>query len=85
MVLGFLWAAGVMILVEGTLLLWPGVKRGVKMAGVGIFVELALSAAVLGAFGRCPACNSGFEAPPGQLLPERCSKCGVVLKAGRKR
>ena len=85
MVLGFLWAAGVMILVEGTLLLWPGVKRGVKMAGAGIFVELALSAAVLGAFGRCPACNSGFEAPPGQLLPERCSRCGVVLKAGRKR
>jgi hypothetical protein len=84
MVLGFLWGAGVMIVVEAALLLWPGVGRGVRLAGVGIFVELALSAAVLGAFGRCPACNSGFEAPPGELLPERCSKCGVVLKSRKE-
>jgi hypothetical protein len=79
MVLGFLGGAGAMIVVEGVLLLWPGVGRGVKLAGVAIFVELALSAAVLGAFGRCPACNASFEAPPGKLLPKRCGQCGAIL------
>lgn len=79
MVTGCLWAAGAMIVVEGVLLLWPGVGRGVKLAGVAIFVEFALSAAVLGAFGRCPACNASFEAPPGKLLPKHCSQCGAIL------
>lgn len=84
-VTGCLWGAGAMIVVEAALLLWPGVSRGIKLAGLAIFVELALSAAVLGAFGRCPACKTSFEAPPGELLPERCRQCGAVLKNGRSR
>ena len=82
MVQGCLWGAGAMIVIEAALLIWPGVGRGAKLTGFAIFVEFALSAAVLGAFGRCPVCNSSFEAPPGELLPERCRQCGAVLKDG---
>jgi hypothetical protein len=76
-----LWSAAGMLVVEAVLLVWPGVGRTAKLVGAGIFVELALSAAVLGAVGRCPACRTGFEAPPGKLLPERCGRCGAVLGA----
>jgi hypothetical protein len=80
-----LWGAGIALVVECVLLVWPGVGRTAKLAVAGIFVELALSTVIVGAFGRCPACNSGFEAPPGELLPERCRQCGVVLQTRRKR
>jgi hypothetical protein len=84
-VLTFMWTAGAALLLEGVLLLWPGVPRATKLAVVGIFVELAISTAVLGAFGRCPRCNSSFEAPPGELLPDHCRQCGVVLQTWRNR
>lgn len=83
LLMGCLWGAAAVLVLEGVLLLWPGVGRTAKLVGVAIFVELALTSVVLGAFGRCPACNAGFEAPPGELLPERCRECGAVLKSRR--
>jgi hypothetical protein len=85
LVMGCLWAAAGVLVVEGVLLVWPGVGRTAKLLGAAVFVELAISTAVLGALGRCPACNSSFEAPPGKLLPERCRQCGVVLETRRNR
>jgi hypothetical protein len=73
--------AGLALVVEAALLLWPGASRGAKLAVAGLFVELAISAAVVGALGRCPACNSSFEAPPGELVPGRCRACGAELEA----
>jgi hypothetical protein len=61
------------------LLAMPGVGRGLRMTVGGIFVELAISSAVLGAVGRCPACNSGFDASPERLSPERCPACRALL------
>jgi hypothetical protein len=83
--MGCLWAAAGALVVDGILLVWPGVGRTAKLVGAAVFVELAISTAVLGALGRCPACNSSFEAPPGKLLPERCRQCGVVLETRRNR
>lgn len=84
LVMGCLWGAAAALVVEGVLLLWPGVGRTAKLVGVAIFVELALTSVVLGAFGRCPACNASFEAPPGKLVPERCPQCGAILQTGRE-
>jgi hypothetical protein len=76
-----LWASAVALVVEAVLLVWPGASRTARLLGAGIFVELVISAAVLGAVGKCPACGTGFEAPPGKLVPERCGRCGVPLGA----
>ena len=78
-----LWAAAAALVVEAILLVWPGSSRTARRVGAGIFGELAVSAVVLGAVGKCPACGTGFEAPPGKLLPERCTGCGAVLEARR--
>ena len=74
-----LWAAAVALVVEAVLLVWPGTSRTVRLFGAGVFAELAITTAVLGAVGKCPACGTGFEAPPGKLVPERCGRCGVPL------
>jgi hypothetical protein len=78
-----LWAAAAALVVEAILLVWPGASRTARLVGAGIFAELAVSAAVLGAVGKCPACGTGFEGPPGKLLPESCGRCGVSLGARR--
>lgn len=83
LVMACLWAAAAALVVEGVLLVWPGVTRTAKLVGVAVFIELAISTVVLGALGRCPRCNSAFEAPPGELLPERCRQCGAALKVSR--
>jgi hypothetical protein len=83
LVMGCLWGAAAALAAEGVLLVWPGVGRTAKLVGAAVFVELAISTAVLGALGRCPACNFSFEAPPGRLLPERCGRCGAVLETRR--
>ena len=79
MIVGCLVAAGVALFTEVVLLAWPGVSRGLRLTVGGIFMELAISAAVLGALGRCPACNAGFDASPQRVLPESCRQCGVLL------
>ena len=71
--------AGIALAAEIVLLAMPGVGRGLRMTFGGIFVELAISSAVLGAVGRCPACNSGFDASPERLSPERCPACRALL------
>lgn len=76
---GCLVAAGLALAAEVVLLAWPGVRRGLRVTVAGMFGELAISAAVLGALGRCPACNAGFDASPQRVLPERCRQCGVRL------
>jgi hypothetical protein len=72
-------AAGVCALLELGLLLWPGASRGSKLTVAGILVELVVSAAVLGAAGKCPACGSRFGMEHQGLTPRRCAKCGVAL------
>jgi hypothetical protein len=79
MLVGCLVAAAVALATEVVLLAWPGASRGLRLTVGGIFGELAISAAVLGAVGRCPACNSGFDASPQRLHPERCRQCGALL------
>ena len=79
LMVGCLAGAGVALFVSVVLLAWPGVSRGLRLTAGGIFVELAISAAVLGAMGRCPACNTGFDASPQRLLPDRCRQCGARL------
>jgi hypothetical protein len=79
LLIGCLVGAGIALAVEIVLLAVPGVGRGLRMTVGGIFVELAISSAVLGAVGRCPACNSGFDASPQRLFPERCRQCGALL------
>ena len=79
MLVGCLVAAGMALATEVVLLAWPGVSRGLRLTVGGIFGELAVSSAVLGALGRCPACNAGFDASPQRVMPERCRQCGVRL------
>lgn len=79
MIIGCLAGAGGALAAELALLAWPGASRGLRLTAGGIFLELSISAAVLGAMGRCPACNAGFDASPQRLLPERCRQCGVTL------
>ena len=77
MIIGCLVGAGVALAAEIALLAWPGASRTLRLTVGGIFLELSISAAVLGAVGRCPACNAGFDASPQRL--ERCRHCGVGL------
>jgi hypothetical protein len=79
LLIGCLAGAGIALAAEIVLLAMPGVGRGLRMTVGGIFVELAISSAVLGAVGRCPACNSGFDASPQRLFPERCRQCRALL------
>jgi hypothetical protein len=79
LLIGCLVGAGIALAVEIVLLALPGVRRGLRMTVGGIFVELAISSAVLGAVGRCPACNSGFDASRERLFPERCPACRALL------
>jgi hypothetical protein len=79
LLIGCMVGAGIALAVEIVLLAMPRVGRGLRMTFGGIFVELAISSAVLGAVGRCPACNSGFDASPERLSPERCPACRALL------
>jgi hypothetical protein len=54
----------------------PGYLRAV--AG-GIAVESFLTAVLLGALGKCPACGGSFGFVSGRLAPERCPACGAAL------
>ncbi len=71
--------SGIAALLELGLVLWPGASRGMRMTGAAILVELVVSAAILGAGGKCPACGSRFGSEHQGLLPARCPKCRVAL------
>lgn len=69
-----------LFLVAGIVLLTRhGSPAWIRAVVWGIFIELAGSAAVLGAFARCPACTARLGSEPGRLLPSNCSSCGVRL------
>lgn len=71
-------AAGVLIaaLALGAAAVW-------KMVAAFVVVESMVSAAVLGAFARCPACGARLGAASRGLLPPRCAACGVTLEPAR--
>ena len=69
--------------IELGLLLWPGAPRALRFVTGIVLVESFLTAVVLGALGKCPACRSPFGWESGRLMPERCRSCGAVLEPGR--
>lgn len=63
----------------GVALFFVHSSPAVRAVTWGIFIEMAVSAAVLGAFARCPACRARLGGETGRLLPARCGRCGVDL------
>ena len=67
--------------VAGMVLLFvPHVSTALRSLTWGIFIEMAVSGAVLGGMARCPACQGRFGGQSRGLLPARCPRCGVVLQ-----
>jgi hypothetical protein len=62
------------------LLFVPGASTALRATTWGIFIEMAVSSAVLGAFARCPACRSRLGGQSRGLLPARCPGCGAALQ-----
>lgn len=54
-----------------------------RAVAVAVFIELAVSAAVLGAFAPCPVCRARIGTEPGRLLPSRCGNCGAQFEEGQ--
>ena len=57
----------------------PRAPKILRVVTGAVLVESFLTAAVLGAFGKCPACGEGFGLEGGRLVPERCRSCGAGL------
>ena len=53
-----------------------------RAVAVVVFIELAVSAAVMGAFAPCPVCRARIGTEPGRLLPSRCGTCGAQFEEG---
>jgi hypothetical protein len=66
---------------ELALFLWPGAPRILRVVTGAVLVESFLTAVLVGAFGKCPACNANFGLESRRLLPERCRSCGAELSA----
>jgi hypothetical protein len=68
---------------------WLFVRSGssptARAVAAGLFIELAVSAAVIGAFSSCPVCRARLGTEPGRLLPARCGTCGARFENGRDR
>lgn len=58
---------------------WPAAPKAARIVVGGVLVESFLTAVVVGAFGKCPACGQLFGFDAGRLTPERCRRCGVGL------
>jgi hypothetical protein len=58
----------------------PRVPRAARVWTGAVLVESFLTAVVLGAFGKCPACHAAFGMEGGRLTPERCRSCGAELR-----
>jgi hypothetical protein len=69
--------------IELGLLLWPRSPRALRFVTGIVLVESFLTAVVLGALGKCPACRASFGWESGRLMPESCRSCGVALETGR--
>jgi hypothetical protein len=65
---------------------WLFIRSGssptARAVAVAVFIELAVSAAVVGAFARCPVCLARIGTEPGRLLPSRCATCGAQFEEG---
>jgi hypothetical protein len=63
---------------------WLFVRSGssptARAVAAAVFIELAVSAAVLGAFAPCPVCRATLGTEPGRLLPSRCAKCDAQFE-----
>jgi hypothetical protein len=53
-----------------------------RAIAVAVFIELAVSAAVIGAFAPCPVCRARIGSEPGRLLPSLCGTCGAQFEEG---
>jgi hypothetical protein len=61
------------------LLLAPRAPRGLRIAVGAVLAESFLTAVVLGALGKCPACGASCGLVSGRLAPRRCPACGAAL------
>lgn len=77
--LGAVASAVVALLLLGVVLLGGGSRTLALVLGF-IVVESMTSAAVLGAFAKCPACGKRLGAAGRGLLPTQCGSCGVELR-----
>jgi len=68
------------LLLELAFFFWPRAPRGLKIATGAVLLESFLTAVLIGAFGKCPACGANFGLDAKRLIPERCRSCGVALK-----
>jgi len=59
-----------------------GSSQTAQAVAVAVFIELAVSAAVLGAFAPCPVCRGRIGTEPGRLLPSRCGTCAAHFEDG---
>ena len=80
--LGSILGSALTFAVGFALFFFPGVSPTMRAVTWGIFIEMAVSSAVLGAFAKCPACGARLGGQPGKLLPDRCRACGAILTAG---
>ena len=64
---------------ELALFLWPATPKAARIVVGAVLVESFLTAVVVGAFGKCPACGQLFGLDAGRLTPERCRGCGIAL------
>jgi hypothetical protein len=68
--------------------IWLFVRSGssptARAVASAVFIELAVSAAVLGAFAPCPVCRAKLGTESGRLLPARCRACGARFDEGRQ-
>jgi hypothetical protein len=61
------------------LFFWPAAPKAARIVVGAVLVESFLTAVVVGAFGKCPACGQLFGIDARRLTPERCRGCGVAL------
>ena len=63
---------------------WLFVRSGssprARAVAAAVFIELSVSAAVVGAFAPCPVCRARLGTEPGRLLPSRCASCGAPFE-----
>jgi hypothetical protein len=70
---------GLCLASELALFLWTGAPRILRVVTGAVFVESFLTAVLVGAFGKCPACNANFGLESRRLLPDRCRSCGAAF------
>jgi hypothetical protein len=80
LLVGSLAGSAVAFLAGVGLLFLPGASTALRATAWAIFIEMAVSGAVLGALARCPACGGRLGGQSRGLLPARCPRCGVVLQ-----